>query len=246
MDWNAFFEWIGKATAFTTPVVLAALWFGRTYIDKWLTNRFQGQLDALKHVQAQEIERLRAKIAGMLDRATKLHHHEFEVLPMVWDKLTTMMGSASVAVANFKSYADVGGMSAEELELILDQTKFAEYEKAELRQLHRHERETRFISLTDRDRLRTAFKDRADYHNAIIKHAIFIEPSILEKMKELSHLIVDALHTQADFGDPDMERPKARERGANADKVHEKGQAKMGEIERMISGRLWNASKLEA
>lgn len=32
MDWNAIFEWIGKATFFATPIGLATLWFGLSLI----------------------------------------------------------------------------------------------------------------------------------------------------------------------------------------------------------------------
>lgn len=246
IDWNAIFEWIGKATFFATPIGLAILWFGRTYIDKWLTRRFQGQLDNLKHVQAQEIERLRAKIAGMLDRANKLHQHEFEVLPLVWDKLTTMMGSAVAVVSPFQSYAGVGRMSPEELEVILGETSFADHEKDELRKLERRPRETLYMNLCDRDRLRIAFKDRADFHNTIIQRGIFIEPPLRAKLMELSLLIVDALHDQQEFNDPENDRPKAAARSENADKVRKTGKAMVDAIETMISDRLWNASKLDA
>lgn len=246
MDWNAIFEWIGRATFFATPIGLAILWFGRTYIDKWLARHFQGQLDDLKHVQAQEIERLRAKIAGMLDRATKLHQHEFEVLPLVWDKLTTMMGSAASVVSPLQSYAAVGRMSEPELERVLEQTSFADHEKDEIRSLERRAREQLYTSLCDRDRLRIAYKDRADFHNTIIQRGIFIEPPLRAKLMELSLLIVDALYKQEEFNDPESERPKVAARSANADSVRKTGKAMVDAIETMISDRLWNASKLDA
>lgn len=246
MDWEAIFAGIGLAATFATPIGLAILWVGRTYIDKWLTRRFQGQLDNLKHVQAQEIERLRAKIAGMLDRAAKLHQHEFEVLPLVWDKLTTLMGSSVAVVSLIQNYAGVGRMSREELDIVLSQTSFAEHEKEELRALEGRPRETLYMRLCDRDRLRVAFKDRADFHNTIIQRGIFVEPPLRAKLMELSLLIADALYNQAEFNDPDNDRPQARARSENADKVRVAGKAIVDDIETMISDRLWNASKLDA
>lgn len=246
MSWDAIFAWIGKAIVFLAPVGFIAVGFGKTYIDKWLTRRFQGQLDNLKHVQAQEIERLRAKIAGMLDRATKLHQHEFEVLPLVWDKLTTMMGSAVAVVSLWQEYAPVGRMTPQELEAVLDQTSFADHEKAELRGLEHGKRDALFARYRDRDRLQTAFNDRADFHNTVIQRGIFIEPPLRKKLIELSVLIVAALYQQQDFNDPENDQPKTRARSENADNVRVKGKALVDEIEAVISDRLWNAAKLDA
>lgn len=246
MFWNTIFEWIGRLAVVLIPAGAIAAYVGRTYIDKWLARHFQGQLDALKHTQAQEIERLRAKIAGMLDRATKLHQHEFEVLPLVWDKLTTMMGSAVAVVSMFQSYADIGRMASDELEAVLDQTSFAEFEKAELRRLVGPPRLNLYTEMCDRDRLRIAFKERADFHNTIIQRGIFIEPPLRAKLMELSLLIVEALHNQAEFNDPNNTERKMRPRSENSDRVRVTGKAIVDTIETMISDRLWNASKLDA
>src|SRR5271154_6132179 len=62
-------------------------WLGK----KWLETRFAKNLELFKHEQSQEIERLRYRINALMDRTTKLHQHEFEVIPEVWDKLGTAM-----------------------------------------------------------------------------------------------------------------------------------------------------------
>lgn len=129
MDWKAILAWIGGATVGVTPVAAVGLWFGKTYIDKWLTKRFQGQLDALKYAQAQEIERLRAKIAALLDRATKLHQHEFEVLPKAWDLLTIAIGSVGGVTAIYREGVDPGAMSLEDLEVLLRESPLEEHHK---------------------------------------------------------------------------------------------------------------------
>lgn len=244
MDWNVIFAWVGR---FATVVGLAGgafLWFGRTYIDKWLARHFQGQLDALKHTQAQEIERLRAKIAGMLDRATKLHQHEFEVLPLIWDKLSASMGSAVDVVNPFQSYQDVSGMGPGELESVLDQSGFAEHEKAKIRARSYKERSDIYIKFVDQYRLNKASADRASFHNAVIQHGIFIEAPLREKLMELSILLADAIRTHGFIMAPD--HPLPRPHKENADKVLVAGRKLMEEIQGNISDRLWNASNLDA
>ena len=49
--------------------------------EKWLDSKFEERLQALKHEHGKELERLRFKISTALDRATKLHQREFDVLP---------------------------------------------------------------------------------------------------------------------------------------------------------------------
>lgn len=244
LDWNVIFALVGRVATVLGLAGGAFVWFGRTYIDKWLARHFQGQLDALKHTQAQEIERLRAKIAGMLDRATKLHQHEFEVLPLVWDKLSASMGSAVGAVNPFQSYQDVSRMELEELEAVLDESGFAEHEKTKIRAAPRKDRSDTYTKLVDHYRLNKASADRVDFHNAIIQHGIFLEPPLRAKMMELSVLLADAIRTHGFIMAPDYPLPRPHKE--NSDKVLVTGRKLMEEVQGMISDRLWNASKLEA
>src|SRR5690242_14921631 len=54
---------------------------------RWLESKFEERLQALKHAHGKELEQLRFRISALLDRATKLHQREFEVLPDAWAKL---------------------------------------------------------------------------------------------------------------------------------------------------------------
>lgn len=244
VDWNVIFAWVGRIGTLVGLAGGAFIWFGRTYIDRWLARHFQGQLDALKHTQAQEIERLRAKIAGMLDRATKLHQHEFEVLPLIWDKLSASMGSAVGAVNPIQTYQDVSRMESEEMEAVLDQSDFAEHEKAKIRAAAFKDRSDIYTKLIDHYRLNKASSDRIDFHNAIIQHGIFVEPPLRAKMLELSLLLADAIRTHGFIMAPDYPLPRPHKE--NSEKVLVTGRKLMEEIQDMISGRLWNASKLDA
>jgi hypothetical protein len=244
-DWETIFEWIGKTTFFVTPLGLATVWFGKTYIDKWLTRRFQGQLDNLKHIQAQEIERLRAKIAGMLDRVTKLHQHEFEILPEAWRLLATTMGSASHVLAALQNFPDAGAHNEAELEVLLANTNFFEHDKQAVRDAaNRYDRTKIFGDLYQRYAVRDAINDRQHFHNYVILKGIFIEPELRDRMMELSILIMNCLMDHRDMI-TDRDSFKQRDFSANRDKWKAAEPLK-DYIHKMVSDRLWSAAKMDA
>lgn len=237
------FEWIGRFALVLTFVGGLGLWFGKTYIDKWLTKRFQGQLDALKHAQAQEIERLRAKIAGMLDRATKLHQHEFEVLPKAWDLMTLAIGSVGAVTARYKEGVDPGAMSPEDLEVLLRDSPLEEHHKQAIRDASRFEKSSVYGDLMDRHQFNAAQRDAQLFHNYVIQHGIFIEPTIREKLTEASAEMRKALRTwKIIFEMPDLKPWPVDEANGHSTKASDLSI----EIDRLISERLWNAAKLDA
>lgn len=243
MDWNSVFEWIGRFAVVLTFVGGLCVWFGKTYIDRWLTKRFQGQLDALKHAQAQEIERLRAKIAGMLDRAIKLHQHEFEVLPKAWDLLTIAIGSVGTVTATYKEGVDPGAMSPEDLEVLLRDSPLEEHQKQSVRDAGRFDKPRLFQDLMDRYQFNTAQRDTQAFHNYVIQHGIFIEPTIREKLTEASSEMRMALRRWKQILQmPDHKPWPIEEAHAHVTK----GSDLSKEIDRLISERLWNAARLDA
>jgi hypothetical protein len=243
LDWEPIFAWVGRATLFATPIGLAVVWFGKAYIDKWLTRRFQGQLDNLKHVQAQEIERLRAKIAGMLDRVTKLHQHEFEVLPKSWDLLSLALGSVSRVTASFKEVADPGAMTPEELEAFLAKGPLEDHQKQAIRDAGRFDKPTLYQTFHDRIEFNNASKEAGDFHNYTIQHGIFIEPAIRAKLMEASQELQKALRSWKQILQmPDHKPWPVDEAQGHAKKALELSK----EIDALISDRLWSAAKLDA
>lgn len=243
MDWEAILASIGGATLIAAPATAVGLWFGKTYIDKWLTKRFQGQLDLLKHAQAQEIERLRAKIAALLDRATKLHQHEFEVLPKAWDLLSMALGSASRVTASFREGVDPGAMSPEDMEILLRDSPLEEHQKQAVRDASRFEKPKTYSHFMERYDFNAASREANEFHNYVIQFGIFIEPTIREKLTEASQELQKGLRAWKQILQmPDvMPWPVAEAQGHVA-----RVSALSKEIDSLISERLWSAAKLDA
>ncbi|URI15959.1 hypothetical protein [Brevundimonas albigilva] len=243
MDWDAIFEWIGRFAVVLTFVGGFAVWFGKTYVDKWLTKRFQGQMDDLKHVQAQEIERLRAKIAGSLDRATKLHQREFEVLPKAWDLLATALGSATRVTARFQpAIANPSNATPEGLEILLAKTPFDEEQKQAVRNAKRFDKETVFHDLMMRYAFADAEREAQEFHNYTIQFGIFIEPSIRVRLSRVSSELRSGLYVYRQrFELPQVKPWPIAEAQAHIAKASEYAE----EIDKMITDRLWSAVKLD-
>lgn len=118
-----------------------AFWLFRLLGEKWLNNRFSRNLEDLRHKQAGEIERFRFQISTLLDRASKVHQREYEVLPELWDALIEADSYVQAAVGSFKSYPDVTFASADVLDEILSNTERPEITKSEIRSKTGHDRQ---------------------------------------------------------------------------------------------------------
>lgn len=99
----------------------------------WLENKFKKNLEQLRHEQTKEVQRLQMKIDSMLNGTLRLQEKEFEVLPDVWEKLDEACSLAESFVIPLQSYADVNGMSDEQLEEFLVEIKFSPVQIAEIR-----------------------------------------------------------------------------------------------------------------
>ncbi|WP_312083875.1 hypothetical protein [Brevundimonas sp.] len=158
--------------------------------SKWLDAKFAERLVDYQHRQNQEIERLRGEIARLLDRTTRLHSQEFEVLPKAWELLGHTVGSVGTCVSALKSYADVTWLNGAELERVLNnQPKMAEFEKETVRELEGQARQKKFGEIQDEHQFRQASDDLMAFHNYIVTKGIFLEPVLSAQFDELSNAL---------------------------------------------------------
>jgi hypothetical protein len=201
---------------------------------RWLDSKFDERLQALKHQHGKELEQLRFKIAALLDRATKLHQREFEVLPDAWAKLNDAYWSARASVASIQQLPDLNRMVAPQLEEFITNCKLATWEKDHLRQLgeskNKFYREHIFLhELTDA-------QEKAQIAYAFsIKNGIFVDDQIGAKFMVIHDLIWNALVEQR-VNEEYKNHPKERPR---IDDLNSRGEALMKELERVVRERLW-------
>ena len=100
---------------------------------KWLENKFAERLEAYKHQQQKELEQLKFQINASFDRLTKLHQHEFQVLPDAWGVLVNAFVEAKAFVASLQSYPDLETMKPAHLAEFVEACPLAPWQKEELK-----------------------------------------------------------------------------------------------------------------
>lgn len=161
---------------------------------KWLDAKFAERLADYQHRQNQEIERLRGDIARLLDRTTRLHSQEFEVLPRAWELLGHAVGSVGACVSALKSYPNVTWLNGPELDRVLEnQPKMAEFERDKVKELEGQPRQKEFGEILDQHQFRQASDDLMAFHNFIVTKGIFLEPVLSTKFDELSSALWSVL-----------------------------------------------------
>jgi hypothetical protein len=225
----------------TVSVAVAAAYALFRFLGKkWLDAHFAEQLLKFKHDQDQEIERLRYRINALMDRTTKLHQHEFEVLPEVWSRLGIAYAAATNFTSRMTTSPDLDGMGDAQYAEVLASSELLGWQKDELKQ--GRDRNRRYQEMMFWHRLQSVASSHADFHNYFISKGMFIQFELKEKIRALSNMMYDAFNERR-F---DRENPVPREgRFAKGDLLQREGPGGMLAIERDVQARLWEANKLD-
>jgi hypothetical protein len=120
---------LGSLTTVVIAVAVACFGLFRIFGEKWMSAKFDEKLAAYKHEQQKELEQLRFKISGLLDRTMKLHLREFEVLPEAWAKLVDAHSATTAFISPIQSYPDLDNMTPEHLTEFLEKIPLASWER---------------------------------------------------------------------------------------------------------------------
>ena len=177
-------------------------------------------------------------MSTLLDRATKLHQREFEVLPEAWAKLSDAYWKASALVAPFKELPDLNRMSGPQREDFIEKSRLQEWQKAEVRVAA--DVSAKYNEMNAWYILGDAKKACTDSSRYLGVQGIFIEPQLRKKMDRLNQLIWNALiedetNKQHDMRDRDQ-----------AGALRAEGTQLRDELETAIHQRIWPATKVES
>ncbi|WP_006575426.1 hypothetical protein [Cupriavidus sp. HPC(L)] len=104
------------------------------YLAKaWIDNRFNERLDALKHDQAKELQRLRIQIDALLSGTLKLQEREFMALPEAWKLLEQTKARVEWFVSPTSQHPDLDRMNSDQLEEYLAGSKLTGTQRNEIR-----------------------------------------------------------------------------------------------------------------
>lgn len=219
-----------------TGVVAVAYALFKFLGEKWLNQKFAEQLEAYKSEQAQELERLRHKINGIFDRIKRLNDREFETLPEIWATLVEAKSWASGYTSVFQSYPDISKMSDADLDEFLEQNRFSNAQKRDIK--HAPKKQDAYIKIHDLYRCSDVIGKLSEASVSLSKYGIFMIPSLRGEMKELIDMIHAAVIEHKINQEHDV-RPRMKEA---ADKLKSEGEPLFKRIEDSVSARLWEST----
>jgi hypothetical protein len=130
---------------------------------KWIDSKFDKALEAFKHDQSKELEQLKFEINWSLDRTSKLHQHEFEIVPEAWKQLNIAYGAAMDLVKAQEQVPNLNEFGQEALEEFINGLPFKNYKKNELRKSE--DKITAYVRFMAEQRMSNAIKNHAEINN---------------------------------------------------------------------------------
>jgi hypothetical protein len=217
-----------------TGVGVLLLFLFRTAAEKWIGVKFDKQLEAFRHEQRVEIERLKFSISAQLDRATKLHQREFEVLPKAWRRLKDAHGIVSELVSRGKTITELNAMSDPQREDFLGTSPLADWQRDLVRSAK--DKTDAYRNQIEPHRIARARSASARFYKYFQRNGIFIRPSIKRKFDKIDELMLAALEEHVlNF------QHKFREFQAG-DKLRSEGKPLLDELEADVQKRLWDST----
>jgi hypothetical protein len=221
-------------------ITALAYWVFKQFGEKWLNVKFSERLKDYKHSQHRELEKLKFSINALMDRTTKLHQHEFEVLPEVWGQLAEAYGATIQFVSPIQQMQNLDGMGESHLSEFLAKCELADWQKEELKEVQ--DKTTRYAEMIFWHKLNRVWSSYTSFHNYLVKNGVFIQVELKEKLYALSDLLSEAIH-ERQF---EEEHPSPRVgRFPNGERLRKEGKGMLKSIETEVQTRLWNARSLD-
>lgn len=200
---------------------------------KWLNSQFDARLQELKHQHDEELEQLRFKIAALLDRTTKLHQREFEMMPEAWAKLNDAFWQTRSTVSSFQEYPDIDRMTPTHQTEFIDGCKLQNWEKDELKRTNLkteyYQKHIRLYYLGE------AVNKSRDAHVFLLKNGIFFSEGIRKAFQEIDDLVWEAV-IEHKFNVQNQTTPMQRQK---IDLLEQKGDQLLLDIEAKVRERIW-------
>lgn len=216
-------EWLAAAVAAGGGGAAIAIGVFRAFGTKWLEARFGERLEALRHEQAKELESLRFRIAGLLDRTTKLNQREFEVLPEAWAKTDEAYHLAAAFVSPGRRYPDFTYRTAEQIEEMLSNSSLLESQKKDLREAKPHDRNQVYSEAIYWHELHNAKVALRDATNYLSRSALMMSEEAYQKLFEFHNFVWDGVFDRElvrELRDPSVKADRAELLRVDGDRRH--------------------------
>ena len=159
----------------------------------WIDARFAERLEAFKHEQAKELQRMKIEVESVLSGALKLQEREFTVLPDAWQTLDEAYSLTGWVVAPMQQYPGVGKMDDDELEEFLKGSDLYESQKLRVRAANQRERDKVYQSQIFWHRIGKAKSAVSNLQTYVASHGLFLPPSLKAQFSEMLPILWGAL-----------------------------------------------------
>ena len=235
-DWNPIlaqiFAWLAALGLTGSAAAVGAFGLFRFFGKNWLEAKFQERLVAFKAEKDQELEKLRAEIGRMLDRAAKFNAKEYEILPEAWKLLNTAFGTTAYSVSALRRRPDLERMSDAQLKEFLDKSDLAEWQKDELRRSG--DKNRYYGDFCSWKELNQANKALAEYNNYVLLNDIFLENDVALKMSEVARDLGMAAH----FVESSLDRTGQSDAWRNAYERQQSAEKLVDELRQTVRSRI--------
>lgn len=192
----------------------------------------------MRRAHAAELETQKHRLQRLMDRASKLHQYEYEVLPELWDKMTIAVSATASITSRGQSYPAIARMGDGELDEFLKKSELTEWERNVLRHTTYDKRDQELQGMLKWSRLRKALEHHQAFHNYLIARGIFLMLELREKIREFSNLNYDAFSEQQ--LDLQMEGESWTDRFKKRDLFQTEWTNRLNAIETEIQARIWD------
>jgi len=159
----------------------------------WIDARFSERLEAFKHEQAKELQRLKVEVESVLSGALKLQDREFAVLPEAWQKLSEAYSLTAWFVSPMQQYPAVGRMDTAELDEFLADSELLESQKTKVRAAVSRERDKIYQAEIFWHRMARAKKAYGELQGYVAKHGLFLPPPLKQHFNDMLPILWSAL-----------------------------------------------------
>lgn len=218
----------------------AAITYGlfKAFGAKWMENRFAAQLEKSKQAHATETEHLRFKIAGLLDRVTKLSQREFEVLPDIWAKADTAYNHAAALISPWRSRPDFSRMSEAQFEETITRYDLPQFQIDEIRAMSPHDRGGAFHDAVHWVELHRAKLAAHEFVKALSCGSIYIHPDTYAKIGEFADRLSKGVSTY----EINHKVPRREREDDDAEAFRQHGHEWFDEMADFLRDRYWGSA----
>jgi hypothetical protein len=210
----------------------------RLFSEKWLTAKFEERLAKYKHDQQKELEQLRYEINALMDRTTKLHQREFEVLPEAWASLSDAYVSVRSIVAGLQTFPDLNRMKSAQLSEFLSASDLPIWKQDEIKATA--DKTASYTRELKWKRKNVASNEYYNFNAYLRKNGIFIRAEMKSKFTALS----DIIHMALIEHELNLENPHHPMNRDHTLKLTKEGETIRSELEKLVQGRLWDSQIL--